>query len=230
MNSDSFYVATVRALAFPLRPAWLLLVILIPSIDQSIAYVPVGTDYVGMLVVTLTGLYTLGVVQSIVIMTGRGVDLVLPNFTWRTAFGALLPTILGWLLVLAICLGPFVFAHHHTQLDARIQEFLLVLGVAYFPMSLLAFLQTNRLSLVSPANVFASISSAPAAYAVTALLLLPHLYLAAGVDLNRHAAAASGSVRFLLRLLLEMAALYFALFWSRVLGLFYRCHRKQLRW
>ena len=228
LQQGSFLTFAWRALLFPLRPAWLVLLILIPVVNQSAAYVP--TDVAGMVVVTVTSLYTLGLVQSIVISTGRGVDLVLPNFTWKTAFGSIVPTIFGWLVVLAVSLGPFVFVHHHTQLPSFVQQVLLVFGLAYFPMSLLAFLQTNRLSLISPTSVLASISRAPVAYAVTALLLVPHLYLAAGVDTDRHAAAAPSWVRFLFRLLVEMTSLYLALYWARVLGLFYRFHRQFLRW
>ena len=229
-RGESFLTSVLFALAFPLRPAWLIPLVLIPVLDQSSASLTGAFSPVGIATGILTSLYTLGLVQTIVRSTARGVDLVLPNFTWSSAFGGLLRTIFGWLLLLVVCLGPFVFVHHHTPGHPHLEQALLMVGLAYFPMGLLAMLQTNRVSSANPVNVVSSVSRAPLAYALTVLLLLPHFYLAAGIDSDRWAAAQPDWIKLLLHLLLEFGALYFALFWARVLGSFYRCHRQRLDW
>ena len=227
---ESFFVAAIGALRFPVRPAWLLVLVMIPLLNQCSALTSGPWSILSVVFQTVSALYTLGLVQSIVQATARGVDLVLPNFTWKTAFGGLAHTILGWLLLLAVCLGPFVFVHHHTKGDANLERLLLGAGLAYFPMGLLALLETGWPNAINPLHVASSARRAPLAYGLTVLLLLPHFYLAAGVDSDQLAASQPGGIKFALRLGLEIGALYFALYWSRVLGLFYRFHRQLLNW
>ena len=171
--------------------------------------------------------YLFAYLQKIILSSARG-DEVLPSWPEFSDFWEDIgQPFLNWVGTLAVSFGPAILGYRFSPQELKFLALpLLVFGIFYFPMALLAVAMHDRLAAVNPVLVLFSVFQVPLAYTLSCGLLV----LIAGVELVSEMGMRGIHLPVLPALLAGFVSLYFLTVEMRVLGLLYFSNQDRLRW
>ncbi len=186
---------------------------------------------VGTLISIFIGIYVLLLFSEIIKVTIQGED-EMPtdtgfSYDWESLREFVVPL---YAMVLLPSL-PLALVRYWPDAPAWLPSVLAGFAVVYIPMGLLIMTVTDNFWAAHPFNIAISVWRAPFGYACVAVFLLPLVGLSEITGFEPESIRSMN--RFLLSLLSSIfyiVGVYMAFVWARMLGVFYRHYRHQLRW
>lgn len=218
---QDFGAELLDALRYPFTGAARVQLIFGACMFGVLSWIPGGSFIMGPLVAG----YLFAYVELVISSTVKGKDGA-PEFTDFVTVGeSMVAPLLRMVLLLVVSFGPGLLAWNLLPgAGALLGGLLFIVGLAYFPMALLAVSVLDSIDGYDPRRIFGSIGIVPHQYALVATLFLLVFALILGsgfapIDVPYVGSFLRGGVTFAL-----------ATIAGRVLGLTYRRYGKQLGW
>ena len=225
----SFYQRLPSAFVYPFKKDGLMLLIsgtVVFAVLQILQMFLGGLVSLGIVVFAVG--YLFAYIQRIIVSSAQGEEGLpdWPDFSnvWDDIISPFLQLTATWLA----CLAPAILVYQFAPEPLKIFGVpLIVLGLVYFPMALLAVAMYDTVAALNPLLVIPSMFRVPLAYFVTLLVLAGIIGFSFGMG---HVLELLVPVPIVPTIIMEFFSLYFLTVEMRILGLLYNSEQHRLHW